>query len=133
MKFSSRFSVGLFYPPSITSLNVPWRIYYVDPKENDCLRFLAIDNAKRNKSKFIISKYSRANEKRFSDEPPFSLIAHTNVDYGAKYADEDKRIIGEQVKEKIFQFLPTLPRDISHAKFHKWKYSQVLFRYSSCI
>ncbi len=34
-------------------------------------------------------------------------------------------IIGEQIKEKIFQFLPELPRDISSTKYHKWKYSQV--------
>jgi len=39
--------------------------------------------------------------------------------------DDDKMIIGEQIKEKIFQFLPELPRDISSTKYHKWKYSQV--------
>ncbi len=50
VKYSSRFAVGLFYPPSIINLNIPWRIYYVDKKDNDYLRFLAIDNAKRNKS-----------------------------------------------------------------------------------
>lgn len=50
VKYSSRFAVGLFYPPSITNLNIPWRIYYVNKTENDCLRFLAVDNAKRNKS-----------------------------------------------------------------------------------
>jgi hypothetical protein len=35
-------------------------------------------------------------------------------------------VIGEQIKEKIFQFLPELPRDISNTKYHKWKYSQVI-------
>ncbi|CAF3332454.1 unnamed protein product [Rotaria socialis] len=112
VKFSSRFSVGLFYPPSITSLNMPWRMYYVDKNENDCLRYLAIDNAKRNKN-----------------DPPFSLIAHTSVEFGAKYAEVDKTIIGEQVKEKIFQFLPKLPREVSNVKYHKWKYSQVIQSY----
>ncbi len=50
VKYSSRFAVGLFYSTSIINLNIPWRIYYVDKKDNDCLRFLAVDNAKRNKS-----------------------------------------------------------------------------------
>ncbi len=50
VKYSSRFAVGLFYPPSITNLNIPWRIYYVNKNDHDCLRFLAVDNAKRNKS-----------------------------------------------------------------------------------
>ena len=60
------------------------------------------------------------------DEPPFSLIAHTSVEFGAKHAEEDKMIIGEQIKERIFQFLPQLSRDISNTKYHKWKYSQVI-------
>jgi hypothetical protein len=59
------------------------------------------------------------------DEPPFSLIAQTSVEFGAEHAEDNKMIIGEQIKEKIFQFLPELPRDISHTKYHKWKYSQV--------
>jgi hypothetical protein len=61
------------------------------------------------------------------DEPPFSLIAHTSVEYGAKHAEDDKTKIGEEIKEEIFRFLPELPRDISNAKYHKWKYSQVKF------
>jgi len=112
VKYSSRFAVGLFYPSSITNLNIPWRIYYVNKNDNDCLRFLAVDNAKRNKN-----------------EPPFSLIAHTSIEYGAKHIEDDKMIIGEQIKEKIFQFLPELPRDISNTKYHKWKYSQIIQSY----
>ena len=61
------------------------------------------------------------------DQPPFSLIAHTSVEFGAQHADDDKMVVGEQIKEKIFQFLPELPRDISGTKYHKWKYSQVIF------
>jgi hypothetical protein len=60
------------------------------------------------------------------DEPPFSLIAQTSVEFGAKHTDDDKMVIGEQIKENIFQFLPELPRDISNTKYHKWKYSQVI-------
>ncbi|CAF0884173.1 unnamed protein product [Adineta steineri] len=112
IKYSSRFAVGLFYSSSVTNLNIPWRIYYVDKKEHECLRFLAIDNAKRNKN-----------------EPPFSLIAQTSVEFGAKHIDDDKMIIGEEIKEKIFQFLPELSRDISNTKYHKWKYSQVIQSY----
>lgn len=59
------------------------------------------------------------------DEPPFSLIAHTSVEFGAKHTDDDKMTIGEEIKEKVFQFLPELPRQISNTKYHKWKYSQV--------
>lgn len=50
VKYYSRFAVGLFYPPSITNLNIPWRIYFIDEKEHDFLRVLAVDNAKRNRS-----------------------------------------------------------------------------------
>ena len=49
VKYYSRFAVGLFYPPSVTSLNVPWRIYCLNEKEHEVLRFLVVDNAKRNK------------------------------------------------------------------------------------
>jgi len=112
VKYSSRFAVGLFYSSSITNLNIPWHIYYVNRNDNDCLRFLAVDNAKRNKN-----------------EPPYSLIAHTSVEFGAKHIEDDKMIIGEQIKEKIFQFLPELSRDISNTKYHKWKYSQIIQPY----
>ncbi|UJR26870.1 hypothetical protein I4U23_008181 [Adineta vaga] len=112
VKYSTRFAVGLFYPKSIINLNMPWRIYYVDKNDNEYLRFLAIDNAKRNKN-----------------EPPFSLIAHTSVEYGAKHTDDDKMIVGEEIKEKIFQFLPELPRETCNTKYHKWKYSQIIQSY----
>lgn len=112
VKYSSRFSVGLFYPTSVIKLNVPWRIYYVDKNDNEYLRFLAVDNAKRNKN-----------------EPPYSLIAQTSIEFGAEHIDDDKTVIGEQIKEKIFEFLPDLPHDISNTKYHKWKYSQVIQSY----
>lgn len=65
VKYSSRFSVGLFYPTSVIKLNVPWRIYYVDKNENEYLRFLAVDNAKRNKSLLSILKKFISNLFRF--------------------------------------------------------------------
>ena len=55
VKYSSRYAVGLFYPSSVRSLNLPWRIYYVDKKDNEYLRFLAVDNAKRNQSLSCLS------------------------------------------------------------------------------
>jgi len=112
IKYSTRFAVGLFYPPSVTSLNVPWSICYVDKNQNDCLRFLAVDNAKRNKN-----------------EPPLSLVAHTTVEFGEKHVEDDKTIVGEQIRDKIFEFLPELPREFNSIKFHKWKYSQVVRSY----
>jgi len=54
------------------------------------------------------------------------LIAQTSVEFGAKHAEEDKMIVGEKLKEKIFQFLPQLPHETSNTKYHKWKYSQVI-------
>ena len=53
VRYYSRFAVGLFYPPSITNLNIPWRIYSVDDEEHDFLRFLVVDNAKRNRSSLL--------------------------------------------------------------------------------
>lgn len=66
---------------------------------------------------------------RFLDEPPFSLVAHTTVEFGEKHVEDDKTIIGEQIRDKIFEFLPELPREFDSIKFHKWKYSQVKFIY----
>ena len=62
-------------------------------------------------------------------EPPYSLIAHTSVEFGAQHVNDDEMIIGEQIKEKIFGFLPNLPRQISNTKYHKWEYSQVIQSY----
>lgn len=64
--------------------------------------------------------------KSILDESPFSLIAHTSVEFGVKHIDDNKMTIGEQIKEKIFQFLPELSRDISNTIYDKWKYSQVI-------
>ena len=61
------------------------------------------------------------------DEPPFSLIAHSSVEFGAKHIEDDKAVVGEQIRDKIFEFLPELPREFSSIKYHKWKYSQVEF------
>lgn len=67
------------------------------------------------------------------DEPPFSLIAQTSVEFGAKHTDDDKNVIGEQIKDEIFKFLPELPREISNTKYHKWKYSQVILISIKCL
>ena len=103
---------------------MPWRIYFVDKKDSEYLRFLSVDNAKRNKS-LLLTRSRWPLIQVILDEPPFSLVAHTSVEFGAQHADDDKTAIGEQIKEKIFQFLPDLPREISGTKYHKWKYSQV--------
>lgn len=135
VKYSTRYAVGLFYPPSVISLNVPWRIYYVDKKDNEYLRFLAVDNAKRNQSSSCLLPTNHFIS-CILDQPPFSLIAHTSVEFGAQHTDDDKMVIGEQIKEKIFEFLPELPRNVSGTKYHKWKYSQVIIRifsYHECI
>lgn len=52
-------------------------------------------------------------------------MAHTSVEFGAQHIDDDKNVIGEEIRKKIFDFASELPRDVSSVKFHKWKYSQV--------
>ena len=68
----------------------------------------------------------RMKRKLIIDDPPFSLLAHTSVEFGEEHAEEDEKIVGEQIKEELFKFLPNLPRDTSYAKYHKWKHCQVI-------
>ncbi|CAF1388099.1 unnamed protein product [Didymodactylos carnosus] len=110
VQYSSRFSVSLFYDESIQTLNIPWHIKYID--NDDCLRYVSVDNLKR-------KKYS----------PPFSLIAQTSVQFGAKHAENDKEVIGKQVLKHLFDLFPELPKP-TETKFHKWRYSQITQPYS---
>ena len=63
--------------------------------------------------------------KSIIDEPPFSLLAHTSMEFGTQHFEEDEKVVGEQIKEELFRFLPDLPRNISSMKYHKFQYCQV--------
>ena len=45
VSYSSRFAVGLFYDQD-TKIDVPWSAKYI--YDDDCIRFVAIDDKKRN-------------------------------------------------------------------------------------
>ena len=47
------------------------------------------------------------------------------MEFGEKHIDDDKAVVGEQIRDQIFEFLPELPREFASVKYHKWKYSQV--------
>lgn len=51
MSYSSRYALGLFYEAGM-KIDVPWAAQYIT--SNPCIRFISIDNKKRN-----IGQYSR--------------------------------------------------------------------------
>ena len=51
VNYSSRYALGLFYPPG-TELPYPWCAKYL--ADNPCIRFIAIDNKKRGIGELLV-------------------------------------------------------------------------------
>ncbi|XP_016076262.1 PREDICTED: renalase [Miniopterus natalensis] len=106
VSYSSRYALGLFYEAG-TKIDVPWAGQYIT--SNPCIRFISIDNKKRN----IVS----------SEIGP-SLAIHTTVPFGVTYLEHSMEDVQELIFQQLENVLPGLPQPIA-TKCQKWKHSQV--------
>ncbi|KAM6442647.1 renalase isoform 3-T3 [Liasis olivaceus] len=106
VSYSSRYALGLFYEAG-TQLDVPWVAQYIS--NNPCIRFISIDNKKR--------------DIESPDIGP-SLVAHTTVSFGTEYLEWDKEKVQQLIVDELKATIPHLPEPAS-IKCQRWRYSQV--------
>ncbi|KAM6265438.1 renalase isoform 1-T1 [Porphyrio hochstetteri] len=104
--YSSRYALGLFYEAS-TRIDVPWAAQYIT--DNPCIRFVSIDNKKRNIE---------------SPEIGPSVVIHTTVRFGSDHLDSDPAEVQQLILSHLERIVPSLPKPAS-IKCQKWRYSQV--------
>ncbi|XP_054687784.1 renalase [Grus americana] len=104
--YSSRYALGLFYEAS-TRIDVPWAAQYIT--DNPCIRFISIDNKKRNIE---------------SPEIGPSVVVHTTVTFGSEHLDSDPAEVQQLILSHLERIVPSLPKPAS-IKCQKWRYSQV--------
>ncbi|NWJ03328.1 RNLS Renalase, partial [Crypturellus undulatus] len=106
VRYSSRYALGLFYEAS-TRFDVPWCAQYI--ADNPCIRFISIDNKKRNVE---------------SPEIGPSVVVHTTVTFGPDHLDSDPAEVQQVILGHLESLVPSLPKPAS-VKCQKWRYSQV--------
>ncbi|XP_050661105.1 renalase isoform X2 [Macaca thibetana thibetana] len=105
VSYSSRYALGLFYEAG-TKIDVPWAGQYIT--SNPCIRFVSIDNKKRNIE---------------SSEIGPSLVIHTTVPFGVTYLEHSIEDVQELIFQQLENILPGLPQPIA-TKCQKWRHSQ---------
>uniref|UniRef100_A0A8C4U1J4 Renalase, FAD dependent amine oxidase n=1 Tax=Falco tinnunculus TaxID=100819 RepID=A0A8C4U1J4_FALTI len=108
VSYSSRYALGLFYEAG-TWIDVPWAAQYIT--DNPCIRFISIDNKKRNIE---------------SPEIGPSVVVHTTVTFGSEHLDSDPAEVQQLILSHLERIVPSLPKPAS-IKCQKWRYSQVLW------
>ncbi|XP_004680953.1 PREDICTED: renalase isoform X2 [Condylura cristata] len=106
VSYSSRYALGLFYEAG-TKIDVPWAGQYIT--SNPCIRFISIDNKKRNIE---------------SSEIGPSLAIHTSVPFGVAHLEHSIEDVQELIFQQLEAILPGLPQPVA-TKCQKWRYSQV--------
>ncbi|XP_024600587.1 renalase [Neophocaena asiaeorientalis asiaeorientalis] len=106
VSYSSRYALGLFYEAG-TKIDVPWAGQYIT--SNPCIRFISIDNKKRNIE---------------SSEIGPSLVIHTTVSFGVTYLEHSTEDVQELILQQLENILPGLPQPVA-TKCQKWRHSQV--------
>ncbi|XP_019794606.1 renalase isoform X2 [Tursiops truncatus] len=106
VSYSSRYALGLFYEAG-TKIDVPWAGQYIT--SNPCIRFISIDNKKRNIE---------------SSEIGPSLVIHTTVSFGVTYLEHSTEDVQELIFQQLENILPGLPQPVA-TKCQKWRHSQV--------
>ncbi|XP_076195630.1 renalase isoform X2 [Aptenodytes patagonicus] len=112
--YSSRYALGLFYEAG-TQIDVPWAAQYIT--DNPCIRFISIDNKKRNIE---------------SPEIGPSVVVHTNMMFGSEHLDSDPAEVQQLILSHLERIVPSLPKPVS-IKCQKWRYSQVTKAVPSCL
>ncbi|KAI7797181.1 putative renalase, partial [Triplophysa rosa] len=106
VSYSSRYALGLFNKAGVR-IDVPWAAKYFS--NNPCIRFIAIDNEKRNLAS--------------NDFGP-SVVVHTSVPFGIQHLEKEKDAVQNIILEELEKVMPGLPQPDS-IKCQKWRYSQV--------
>ncbi|XP_040110643.1 renalase [Oryx dammah] len=106
VSYSSRYALGLFYEAG-TKIDVPWAGRYIT--SNPCIRFISIDNKKRNIE---------------SSEIGPSLVVHTTVPFGVTHLERSTEDVQELIFQQLENILPGLPQPVA-TKCQKWRHSQV--------
>ncbi|XP_042313743.1 renalase isoform X2 [Sceloporus undulatus] len=106
VSYSSRYALGLFYEAG-TQIDVPWAAQYIS--NNPCIRFISIDNKKRNIESPDIGP---------------SVVVHTSVSFGTEYLECDKEKVQQLILDHLKEIMPQLPVPAS-IKCQRWRYSQV--------
>nr|XP_058154824.1 renalase isoform X2 [Dasypus novemcinctus] len=113
VSYSSRYALGLFYEAG-TKIDVPWAGQYIT--SNPCIRFISIDNKKRNIE---------------SSEIGPSLVIHTTVPFGITYLEHRTEDVQELIIQQLNNIFPGLPQPVG-TKCQKWRYSQVTSAVPNC-
>ncbi|KAM9325227.1 renalase [Gastrophryne carolinensis] len=113
VSYSSRYALGLFYEAG-TQIDVPWAAKYIT--DNPCIRFISIDNKKRNVES--------------SDIGP-SIVVHTSVPFGIEHLEQDKEEVQPLILKHLDTILPNLPK-AKNMKCQKWRYSQITEAFPDC-
>uniref|UniRef100_A0A8C3LVL5 Renalase, FAD dependent amine oxidase n=1 Tax=Chrysolophus pictus TaxID=9089 RepID=A0A8C3LVL5_CHRPC len=111
--YSSRYALGLFYEVG-ARIDVPWAAKYIT--DNPCIRFISIDNKKRNVE---------------SPEIGPSVVVHTTVTFGIEHLDSDPAEVQQLILSHLENLVPSLPKAAS-VKCQKWRYSQVTKAVPNC-
>ncbi|XP_023571988.1 renalase isoform X2 [Octodon degus] len=106
VSYSSRYALGLFYEAGM-KIDVPWAGQYIT--SNPCIRFVSIDNKKRNIE---------------SSEIGPSLVVHTTVPFGVTYLEHSIEHVQELILQQLENILPGLPPPVA-TTCYKWRHSQV--------
>ncbi|KAF6317812.1 renalase, FAD dependent amine oxidase [Rhinolophus ferrumequinum] len=106
VSYSSRYALGLFYEAG-TKIDVPWAGQYIT--SNPCIRFISIDNKKRNIA---------------SSEIGPSLVIHTTVPFGVTHLEHSVEDVQQLIFQQLETILPGLPQPVA-TQCQKWRYSQV--------
>ncbi|KAM7227794.1 hypothetical protein CapIbe_021491 [Capra ibex] len=114
VSYSSRYALGLFYEAG-TKIDVPWAGRYIT--SNPCIRFISIDNKKRNIE---------------SSEIGPSLVIHTTVPFGVTYLEHSIEDVQELIFQQLENILPGLPQPVA-TKCQKWRHSQVTNAAANCL
>ncbi|XP_023571991.1 renalase isoform X5 [Octodon degus] len=113
VSYSSRYALGLFYEAGM-KIDVPWAGQYIT--SNPCIRFVSIDNKKRNIE---------------SSEIGPSLVVHTTVPFGVTYLEHSIEHVQELILQQLENILPGLPPPVA-TTCYKWRHSQVTSGTTSC-
>ncbi|XP_006831498.1 PREDICTED: renalase [Chrysochloris asiatica] len=105
VSYSSRYALGLFYEAG-SKIGVPWAGQYIT--SNPCIRFISIDNKKRNIETADIGP---------------CLVIHTTVPFGVTYLERSTEDVQEVIIRHLENILPDLPQ-ATGTKCQRWRYSQ---------
>ncbi|NWR71981.1 RNLS Renalase, partial [Centropus unirufus] len=111
--YSSRYALGLFYEAG-TRIDVSWAAQYIT--DNPCIRFISIDNKKRNIESAEIGP---------------SVVVHTTVMFGSENLDSDLTEVQQLILSYLESVMPSLPKPAS-IKCQKWRFSQVTKAVPNC-